>query len=146
MGTFTYQAFTHSKDRLHSIKEETMSACCAARRLFALALLAVPGSAFFQQQSSSSSPSLASLSPSLSRRLHRQDISALNLFDSDRDEKELEEEARLKIWESRRGQIRGVLKSAEKQRNYRIENGECSSCCIISNFFLTPTILTKGTH
>jgi hypothetical protein len=54
------------------------------------------------------------------------------------DEADVEEEARLRIWESRRGQIRSLLKNAESLRNYRIKNGtytsvlfiKCDSCRI----------------
>ena len=38
-------------------------------------------------------------------------------------ESTIEEEARLRIWESRRGQIRQTLKSAENLRNFRLKNG-----------------------
>ena len=43
--------------------------------------------------------------------------------DQDKDEATIEEEARLRIFESRRGQIRSALKSAESLRNFRIKNG-----------------------
>lgn len=43
--------------------------------------------------------------------------------DDDRDEDEIEEEARTKILESRRYQVRAALKSAEAVRNLRIKNG-----------------------
>lgn len=43
--------------------------------------------------------------------------------DDDRDEAEIEEEARVKILQSRRQQIRSVLKSAEGVRNFRRING-----------------------
>ena len=50
--------------------------------------------------------------------------SRLHLFNDDgKDEATIEEEARLRIWESRRGQIRSMLKSAEGVRNFRLENG-----------------------
>jgi len=41
----------------------------------------------------------------------------------DEDLQELEEEARLKVQESRRKQIRSALKSAESLRNFRVNNG-----------------------
>ena len=50
----------------------------------------------------------------------------LRLFNNDnegKDEATIEEEARLRIWESRRGQIRSTLKSAENLRNFRLKNG-----------------------
>jgi uncharacterized membrane protein YdjX (TVP38/TMEM64 family) len=43
--------------------------------------------------------------------------------DGDKDEATIEEEQRLKIYESRRGQIRASLKSAESIRNLRLKNG-----------------------
>jgi hypothetical protein len=43
------------------------------------------------------------------------------------DEADVEEEARIRIWESRRGQIRSLLKNAESLRNYRIKNGTYTS-------------------
>lgn len=47
-----------------------------------------------------------------------------NLFEQDdRSDAEIEEEARVKVWESRRYQIRSVLKSAEGVRNLRLRNG-----------------------
>ena len=46
-----------------------------------------------------------------------------NNDDGGKDEATIEEEARLRIWESRRGQIRSTLKSAEGLRNFRIKNG-----------------------
>jgi hypothetical protein len=42
---------------------------------------------------------------------------------NDDEEKEEIEEARIRIWSNRRSEIRSMLKSAEKTRNYRIENG-----------------------
>ncbi len=42
---------------------------------------------------------------------------------NDDEEKEQIEEARVRIWKSRREEIRGMLKSAEKLRNFRLENG-----------------------
>ena len=40
-----------------------------------------------------------------------------------KDEATIEEEGRLRVWESRRGQIRSALKSAESIRNTRVANG-----------------------
>jgi len=51
---------------------------------------------------------------------------ALHLFDNndgDKDEATIEEEARIKIYESRRKQIRSALKGAESIRNLRLKNG-----------------------
>lgn len=42
---------------------------------------------------------------------------------NDEEEKEQIEEARVRIWKSRREEIRGMLKSAEKLRNFRLSNG-----------------------
>jgi len=42
---------------------------------------------------------------------------------NDEEEKEQIEEARVRIWKSRREEIRGMLKSAEKIRNFRLSNG-----------------------
>lgn len=42
----------------------------------------------------------------------------------DEDQATVEEEARQKVLEARRRQIRGVLKSAESLRNYRLKNGK----------------------
>ena len=39
------------------------------------------------------------------------------------EEKEEIEEARVRIWNSRRGEVRGMLRSAESLRNFRFENG-----------------------
>jgi uncharacterized membrane protein YdjX (TVP38/TMEM64 family) len=48
----------------------------------------------------------------------------LNAWGNDEQDKaEIEEEARLKIFESRRGQIRSALKGAESLRTFRIKNG-----------------------
>lgn len=50
----------------------------------------------------------------------------IRLFDNGdgkKDEATIEEEARLKIYESRRGQIRSALKSAEAIRHLRLQNG-----------------------
>ena len=47
----------------------------------------------------------------------------LRARNSNKDEAAIEEEARLRIWESRLGQIRSALKSAESLRNFRIQNG-----------------------
>jgi hypothetical protein len=46
-----------------------------------------------------------------------------NNDDNNKDEATIEEESRLKIWESRRGQIRSSLKGAEALRYYRLEKG-----------------------
>jgi hypothetical protein len=43
---------------------------------------------------------------------------------NDKDEAEIEEEQRLKIFENRRGQIRQSLKAAENLRTFRIKNGK----------------------
>lgn len=59
-------------------------------------------------------PSLSSFSSSPTTRL--------NVY-NDEEEKEEIEEARIRIWNSRRGEIRSMLKSAEKLRNFRFENG-----------------------
>jgi hypothetical protein len=42
---------------------------------------------------------------------------------NDDEEKEQVEEARVRIWSNRRYEIRGMLKSAERLRNFRTENG-----------------------
>ena len=55
-------------------------------------------------QSSSSSPTL------------------LRVYNDD-EEKEEVEEARVRIWGNRRYEVRGMLKSAERLQNFRIENG-----------------------
>ena len=55
----------------------------------------------------------------LHRRHHHQRLSAQQRPTDE----ELEEEARLKVLESRRYQIRSMLKSAESLRNFRITNG-----------------------
>ena len=46
----------------------------------------------------------------------------LHVYNDD-EEKEQIEEARVRIWKSRREEIRGMLKSAEKLRNFRLANG-----------------------
>jgi hypothetical protein len=46
-----------------------------------------------------------------------------NNDDNNKDEATIEEESRLKIWESRREQIRSSLKGAEALRYYRLEKG-----------------------
>mmetsp|Transcript_30037 Transcript_30037/g.45764 ORF Transcript_30037/g.45764 Transcript_30037/m.45764 type:complete len:541 (-) Transcript_30037:22-1644(-) len=56
------------------------------------------------------------LSPTTSRAL------PLKAWGSNRDPKAVEEEARLKILDDRRGQIRSGLKGAESLRNFRIKN------------------------
>ena len=50
-------------------------------------------------------------------------LSSLRAWNNDKDEATIEEEARLRIYESRRSQIRSALKSAEGIRNFRIKNG-----------------------
>uniref|UniRef100_A0A7S1ZBI6 VTT domain-containing protein n=1 Tax=Trieres chinensis TaxID=1514140 RepID=A0A7S1ZBI6_TRICV len=47
----------------------------------------------------------------------------LRAFGDDKDQEEVEEEARLKVLEGRRSQIRSALKNAESLRNFRINNG-----------------------
>jgi hypothetical protein len=49
--------------------------------------------------------------------------SPLRAFNDKKDEAALEEDTRLKIYESRRMQIRAALKSAEALRNFRLEKG-----------------------
>lgn len=49
--------------------------------------------------------------------------SPLRAFNDKKNEDELDEDVRLKIYGSRRRQIRSALKSAEALRNYRLENG-----------------------
>ena len=49
--------------------------------------------------------------------------SPLRAFKDEKDEAALEEDTRLKIYESRRMQIRAALKSAEALRNFRLEKG-----------------------
>ena len=56
----------------------------------------------------------------------------MTLFDED--QAAVEEEARLKVLEARRKQIRDVLKAAESVRNYQLENGEVYSL-IFSDLF-----------
>ena len=48
---------------------------------------------------------------------------ALKIVLNDEEEKEEIEEARIRIWNQRRGEVRSMLKSAEGLRNFRIENG-----------------------
>lgn len=43
--------------------------------------------------------------------------------DEERELKKVQEEARVKILTDRRKTIRGVLKAAEKQKNFRLNNG-----------------------
>ncbi len=51
-------------------------------------------------------------------------LTSIRLFDNgDKDEATIEEEARIRIYESRRRQIRSALKSAESIRNLRLKNG-----------------------
>ena len=51
----------------------------------------------------------------------------MTLFDED-NQAAIEEEARLKVLEARRKQIRSVLKAAESVRNYQLEKGEGGLC------------------
>ncbi|KAL3943752.1 MAG: hypothetical protein SGBAC_002175 [Bacillariaceae sp.] len=53
------------------------------------------------------------------------DRTVLNAWGNDdkKDDATIEEEARVKVWESRRKQMRTVLKSAESLRTFRIKNG-----------------------
>jgi predicted rRNA methylase YqxC with S4 and FtsJ domains len=50
--------------------------------------------------------------------------SPLRALNDKKDDATIEEEARIKIYESRRMQIRAALKSAEALRNFRLEKGK----------------------
>ena len=56
-------------------------------------------------------------------RISRQTSKTLLRVYNDDEEKEQVEEARVRIWKSRRQEIRSMLKSAEGLRNFRISNG-----------------------
>ena len=78
--------------------------------------------------SSSSGSSLSDVSYADGTTKSTKLTTRLHLFNNNddgekKDEATIEEEARLRIWESRRGQIRSTLKSAEGLRNFRIKNG-----------------------
>jgi hypothetical protein len=65
-------------------------------------------------------------SSSIAIRPHRN--RPLRLFNNDeKDDATIEEEARLKIYENRRGQLRAGLKGAESLRSFRIEKGMYST-------------------
>ena len=53
---------------------------------------------------------------------HSSKNTLLQVYNDD-EEREQIEEARVRIWRSRRGEIRSMLKSAEQLRNFRISNG-----------------------
>ena len=59
---------------------------------------------------------------SFRRIVHSSSSSLLKVY-NDEEEKEQIEEARIRIWNSRRGEIRSMLKSAESLRNFRYANG-----------------------
>ena len=81
------------------------------RQLLAFALLLSSANAF------------SSRIASLSSTRKRQQLPPTCLLMATDDQAAVEEEARLKVLESRRKQLRGTLRAAESLRNYRIKNG-----------------------
>lgn len=84
------------------------------QRIVALSLLVANVESF--------SSRVASFSPLQQRTELPPTSSCLHMAAFDEDQAAVEEEARLKVLEARRKQVRGTLKAAESLRNYRIKN------------------------